>query len=234
MAYFKSLPSYMCNSYQVRTDDDGPYGNDETRCFLLTTFSYLTKTTMACVVCRMDMLVYDKYPLINGTFFLSSESYDGCAIELSKQQQQQYLNAVCIGCMNAKTRKIVCKFCRKEWKGNSLVIGSMYNYDIFGAMSCCSQRFNCRKCGNPTRDFPPKDGRFFCFSDCTKMATCGRCGLEAQHSIKPLAAVFDDVIVNNNNNNDNNKNNNNNNNLENNSAVGCKSESKNESKREDD
>ncbi|KAH8358391.1 hypothetical protein KR084_005146, partial [Drosophila pseudotakahashii] len=32
-------------------------------------------------------------------------------------------------------------FCKEPWDGSSLVLGTMYAYDIFAAMPCCSERF---------------------------------------------------------------------------------------------
>ena len=69
MESFKKLPKSSQNSYHVRVEDDGPYGNDEIRCFILTTFSCLQKTTMQCVLCRNALKIYDKYPLVDGELF---------------------------------------------------------------------------------------------------------------------------------------------------------------------
>lgn len=33
-----------------------------------------------------------------------------------------------------------CRFCAEQWKGSSLVLGTMYAYDIFAAMPCCPDR----------------------------------------------------------------------------------------------
>jgi len=33
-----------------------------------------------------------------------------------------------------------CRFCTQPWDGSSLVLGTMYSYDIFAAMPCCSER----------------------------------------------------------------------------------------------
>jgi hypothetical protein len=46
------VPLSKQNSIHIRLDDEGPYGNDETRCFLLSHFSALGIRTMACVACR--------------------------------------------------------------------------------------------------------------------------------------------------------------------------------------
>lgn len=32
------------------------------------------------------------------------------------------------------------RFCAQKWDGSSLVMGTMYSYDIFAAMPCCTER----------------------------------------------------------------------------------------------
>lgn len=32
------------------------------------------------------------------------------------------------------------RFCSQKWNGSSLVLGTMYAYDIFAAMPCCPER----------------------------------------------------------------------------------------------
>lgn len=32
------------------------------------------------------------------------------------------------------------RFCAEKWDGSSLVMGTMYSYDIFAAMPCCTER----------------------------------------------------------------------------------------------
>lgn len=75
----------------------------------------------------------------------------------------QYLTAVCMGCLEGVSpdRVIRCRFvklsftplgrflvnflfffrfCSQKWDGSSLVLGTMYSYDIFAAMPCCTER----------------------------------------------------------------------------------------------
>lgn len=40
----------------------------------------------------------------------------------------------------APGRAIRCRFCSQQWDGTSLVLGTMYSYDIFAAMPCCTER----------------------------------------------------------------------------------------------
>lgn len=46
------VPVSKQNSIHIRLDDEGPYGNDETRCFLLSHLSTLGIREISCVICR--------------------------------------------------------------------------------------------------------------------------------------------------------------------------------------
>ncbi len=64
------LPLHKRNAIHIRLEDEGPYGNDETRCFVLSQLSMVGCTDVACTVCGQSMVVYDRYPLVDGTLFL--------------------------------------------------------------------------------------------------------------------------------------------------------------------
>ena len=46
------IPLSKQNAVHIRLEDDGPYGNDETRCYLLSHFSTLGIRDIPCVLCR--------------------------------------------------------------------------------------------------------------------------------------------------------------------------------------
>lgn len=73
---FGQLPRHQQNPYHIKMEDEGPHGNDETRCFVLTNLSTHGVTSVNCVVCNSHLPVFDKYPLIDGTFFLSPQRYN--------------------------------------------------------------------------------------------------------------------------------------------------------------
>lgn len=51
------------------------------------------------------------------------------------------MTVVCMACLEGVNgRAIVCRFCNQRWDGSSLVLGTMYSYDIFAAMPCCTER----------------------------------------------------------------------------------------------
>lgn len=60
------IPISKQNTIHIRLEDEGPYGNDETRCFVLSHFSSLGIKQLNCVFCSSDLIVYDRFPLIDG------------------------------------------------------------------------------------------------------------------------------------------------------------------------
>lgn len=61
------LPISKQNAIHLRIEDDGPYGNDETRLFLLSHFSALRLKEIPCVMCSCVLVIYDRFPIVDGT-----------------------------------------------------------------------------------------------------------------------------------------------------------------------
>lgn len=147
-------------------EDEGNHGNDDTRCFILSTLAAMHMSRVSCVLCESPMLVFDRYPLVDGTFFLSPRQHSKSCLEVSEgwwftrritrtafiamplifqvriENRTQYLSAVCMTCLEGwgAGRRLRCLYCATPWDGSSLVIGTMYSYDIFAAMPCCTER----------------------------------------------------------------------------------------------
>lgn len=183
---FNVLPRYLQNPYQIKMEDEGPHGNDETRCFVLTNLSTHQVTSVRCAACLVELPVFDKYPLIDGTFFLSPQSYHS-ELQVLFQHKMLHLNAVCMRCLTGHGREIRCKACHTQWLGAMLVIGTMYSYDIFAAMPCCAQRLACKNCHQTILD-PGCTFQFF--SEYSKVLQCPHCKAEDYHFIKPIKDVF--------------------------------------------
>lgn len=64
-------------------EDEGNHGNDETRLFILSSLAQHQKSRVACILCEEPMLVFDRYPLVDGTFFLSPKQHASGCIEVS-------------------------------------------------------------------------------------------------------------------------------------------------------
>ena len=75
LAVFKAIRRAAQNAYHIRLDDDGPHGNDDVRRLLMRRLSAVGVCRFACVSCRCSLPVYDEFPLVDGTFFLSPIHY---------------------------------------------------------------------------------------------------------------------------------------------------------------
>ncbi|ELU11446.1 hypothetical protein CAPTEDRAFT_23984, partial [Capitella teleta] len=179
LSVFNLLPRHQQNPYHIKMEDEGPHGNDETRCFLLTNLSSNHVTEAKCVVCQGSLPVFDKYPLIDGTFFLSPQRYNS-DLQVSWEQRSLYLNAVCLRCLQRSRMR--CRSCKSTWDGSTLVIGTMYSYDVFAAQACCPARVACKRCRRPVAD-PPGNRPF---SDYSKMSQCNSCHAHDFHFVRPL------------------------------------------------
>lgn len=68
--------------------------------------------------------------------------YKICDFQVRIENKTQYLSSVCMTCLEGwgAGRRLRCLYCATPWDGSSLVIGTMYSYDIFAAMPCCTER----------------------------------------------------------------------------------------------
>lgn len=73
-------------------EDEGNHGNDDTRCFILSTLAGQHKSKVACALCDETMYVFDRYPLVDGTFFLSPRQHTKGAVEVSLFYFKIYFN----------------------------------------------------------------------------------------------------------------------------------------------
>lgn len=182
---FQDLPVCLRNPYHIKLEDEGQFGNDETRSFIMVTLSVRNIRSVDCVVCGDAMPVFDKYPLVDGTFFLSPRRYNTDLKVRFQGQRQLYMNAVCFRCMIGRKRTLQCKFCKKQWSGSTLVIGTMYSYDIFAAMPCCAARLTCSNCQRPFADL-----KMQFFSDYSRSISCQHCKREDHHFVKAINEFY--------------------------------------------
>ncbi|XP_011497789.1 PREDICTED: headcase protein [Ceratosolen solmsi marchali] len=186
---FNSLPRTKLNSYHIKMEDEGNHGNDDTRCFILSTLAALQWSRVSCVLCRAAMLVFDRYPLVDGTFFLSPRQHSAACAEVKVEGRTQFLSAVCISCLEGSGGGIPvrCRSCTQPWDGSSLVLGTMYSYDIFAAMPCCAERLKCNSCHKPLI-YPHQRLNFY--SDYSRVFACPHCRAVDAHFVKPLTSCF--------------------------------------------
>ncbi|XP_055375576.1 headcase protein [Condylostylus longicornis] len=173
----------------TKMEDEGNHGNDDTRLFILSSLAQNQKSRVACILCEEAMLVFDRYPLVDGSFFLSPKQHAPGCIEVKYEGHTQYLTAVCMGCLdgNSCNRGIYCRFCGERWDGSSLVLGTMYSYDIFAAMPCCAERLKCNACFKLL--LHPQQRLNF-YSDYSHCVTCPFCTTQDTHFVKPLGYCY--------------------------------------------
>lgn len=181
---FNTLPRNKINSYHIKTEDEGNQGNDEIRSFILSTLSANKTIGVACVFCYKSLIIFDRYPLIDGTFFLSPQYYSRSSVPVKIDCNVQYLNAVCMGCLEGWNTVLLCKYCQSKWVGSDLILGTMYSYDVLAAVPCCQERLRCNEC---RRVILSSDRRLQYFSDYSQSLQCPSCGMIDYHFVKPLS-----------------------------------------------
>ena len=180
----KLVPKHLVNSYHIKMEDDGYGAGDETRSFVLSSLAFHRTNTVACVLCSGRLQVYDQYPLLDGTFYLSPVKPSDSSFEVeSKGDDPLYLSAVCLQCLVGRN-KVICGFCSSPWNGNYHQIGTMYSYDLFAALPCCSASVCCNKCKKGIVD-PAKVT--LSFSQLSSQAKCSHCGSMDYHFVKPIS-----------------------------------------------
>ncbi|CAF4835453.1 unnamed protein product [Pieris macdunnoughi] len=172
----------------LQIEDEGNHGNDDTRLFILSTLAGQHKPKVSCALCKETLHVFDRYPLVDGTFFLSPRQHTSSAVEVKVEGRTQYLTCVCMGCLERcdPERTIRCRFCGQKWDGSSLVLGTMYSYDIFMATPCCAERLKCNNCYKPLLH----PNQRLNYSDYSHPVTCPHCRVLDTHFVKPLTYCF--------------------------------------------
>ncbi|KAK7107558.1 headcase protein homolog [Littorina saxatilis] len=213
LSAFASLPRNRQNPYHIRMEDNNTLAHAfslscsvaspkahppwdmtveeggcdaETRNFVLTNLLNKRMCSTRCVLCKTHLPVFDRFPLVDGTFFLSPQPYDEAAIQVIWDGRLQFLNAACLGCLEGRN-DIKCVACKQPWDGRYLVIGSMYTYDIFAAAPCCQKRLTCKCCRRAVVDITR--GLDF-FSQYSHMIICPYCKANDYHFIRSLSETF--------------------------------------------
>lgn len=181
--FHRTVPRHLVNSYHIKMEDDGYGAGDETRSFVLSSLAFHRTSYMDCVLCATKLTVYDQYPLVDGTFYLSPLRPSESSLEVeSKGDDLQFLSAVCLGCL-VGTNEVTCIYCSRSWNGNFHQIGTLYSYDIFAALPCCPGSVLCLSCDKPVVDH----GKIaLSFSQLSSQVKCCHCGALDFHFIKPI------------------------------------------------
>eukprot|EP00118_Oscarella_pearsei_P025157 m.307629 g.307629 ORF g.307629 m.307629 type:complete len:451 (+) comp42553_c0_seq1:253-1605(+) len=180
------LPANKFNPMQIRIEDES-HVTDDIKPLVHETLAANHASSIDCLVCARRMTVFDRYPLLDGTFYLSPQCD---AIHVKPRQtydfQQHVLQAVCVHCLVGRS-EISCRACAKSWDGSFHQVGGVYSFDIFAASPCCEMRLACNKCHHPVVDRP---SALPFFSDFSHQHQCPHCSLNDFHFVKPFENIF--------------------------------------------
>ncbi|XP_067097824.1 headcase protein homolog isoform X2 [Osmerus mordax] len=181
------VPRHKLNTYHVRMEDDAHTGQgEELRRFILSALSASHRNMVNCALCHRTLPVFEHFPLVDGTLFLSPSRHDEIEYDVPchLQGRLMHLYAICVDCLEG-VHKIVCIKCKSRWDGSWHQLGTMYTYDILAASPCCQARLNCKHCGKPVVDV--RIGMQY-FSEYSNVQQCPHCGNLDYHFVKPFSS----------------------------------------------
>ncbi|XP_004083942.1 headcase protein homolog [Oryzias latipes] len=181
------IPRHKLNTYHVRMEDDAQAGQgEELRRFILSALSASERNVVNCALCHRTLPVFEQFPLVDGTLFLSPSRHDEIEYDVPchLQGRLMHLYAICVDCLEG-VHKIVCIKCKSRWDGSWHQLGTMYTYDILAASPCCQARLNCKHCGKPVVDV--RVGMQY-FSEYSNVQQCPHCGNLDYHFVKPFSS----------------------------------------------
>ncbi|KRZ75889.1 DNA polymerase alpha subunit B [Trichinella papuae] len=184
-SFRKALPRSKINGINIKLEDDCPQGNDETRLFVLTNLGDHKRRIVTCIICQSLLPVYDRYPLIDGTFFLSPINHENLGVMVNYEGSSLYLLSLCMYCMESAP-KLMCILCGSEgwFIGNKLIYGTLYTYDVLAAVQCCMPR--CCSCYGTIPTAEEKNS----FSRFSEMFVCPHCSVNGYHFIRRVNTVL--------------------------------------------
>lgn len=181
------IPRHKLNTYHVRMEDDAQAGQGEDlRKFILSALSASHRNVVNCALCHHILPIFEQFPLVDGTLFLSPSRHDEIEYDVPchLQGRLMHLYAICVDCLEG-VHKIVCIKCKSRWDGSWHQLGTMYTYDILAASPCCQARLNCKHCGKPVIDV--RVGMQY-FSEYSNVQQCPHCGNLDYHFVKPFSS----------------------------------------------
>ncbi|XP_053333380.1 headcase protein homolog isoform X1 [Clarias gariepinus] len=181
------IPRHKLNTYHVRMEDDAQAGQGEDlRKFILSALSASHRNVVHCALCHRMLPIFEQFPLVDGTLFLSPSRHDEIEYDVPchLQGRLMHLYAICVDCLEG-VHKIVCIKCKSRWDGSWHQLGTMYTYDILAASPCCQARLNCKHCGKPVIDV--RVGMQY-FSEYSNVQQCPHCGNLDYHFVKPFSS----------------------------------------------
>lgn len=152
--------------------------------------------TMSCLFCNTESQVYENFPIVDGTLFLSPVKLSKNCIRFVDDKvdngpptssiSQRQMCFICVSCLEGKPNKLQCSSCYSPWNGSFFQVGTLYSYNILSAIPCCEARVKCKSCHKSIIDWNNGDASTLFFSHFSSLAACPHCNVEDYHYVKPL------------------------------------------------
>ncbi|PAV84051.1 hypothetical protein WR25_10202 [Diploscapter pachys] len=183
------IPPAKFNGIHIKMEDDCPQGGDDVRLCLLKSLGARNLREVPCVMCHNHLPVYDKYPLIDGTFYLSPVCQYGYQVEVLFDNKRFFLQQICVECLWSNWNCNICQ--RAGWfLGQTYILGTLYTFDIVSsAKRCCSPR--CSYCQMHLSISPLVVQQLMqgCYTLLNEKIACTACGSCNYHCIRHLDEI---------------------------------------------
>lgn len=145
---------------------------------------------VSCLFCNTESQVYENFPIVDGTLFLSPVKLSKNCIRFNETSNgltpERQMCFICVSCLEGKPNKLECSSCLTPWNGSFFQVGTLYSYNILSAIPCCESKVKCKNCYKSIIDWKNGDASTLFFSHFSSKATCPHCNVEDFHYIKSL------------------------------------------------
>ena len=149
---------------------------------------------VSCLFCNNDSQVYENFPIVDGTLFLSPVKLSKTCVRFDDEtttttnglDSSRYMCFICVSCLEGKPKKLECSSCMAPWNGSFFQVGTLYSYNILSAIPCCEWKVNCKNCARPIIDWKNGEASTLFFSHFSSKAVCPHCNVDDFHYIKSL------------------------------------------------
>ncbi|XP_057306165.1 headcase protein homolog [Hydractinia symbiolongicarpus] len=148
--------------------------------------------TVSCLFCASESQVYENFPVVDGTLFLTPVRLSENCVKFCEQNSettQRYMGYICVRCMEGKPASLKCSSCSTPWNGSFFQIGTLYSYNILSAIPCCEQRLSCKHCHETIINIANGEASTLYFSFFSNLSKCPCCQNEDYHFVKPLSTI---------------------------------------------
>jgi len=151
------------------------------------------RSTVSCLFCNTDSQVYENFPIVDGTLFLSPKRLSKDCVPFDDNSNgitnERHMCFICVGCLEGKPSKLECSNCLSAWNGSFFQVGTMYSYNILSAIPCCDKRVQCNNCSKTLINLRNGEASTLYFSYFSSKSTCPNCQVEDFHFVKPIQSL---------------------------------------------